>query len=154
MCSDVFLSRIQCLTRRWWGLDYGRCCVTWSDRRFVPLPASFFSAGFTNTTTGSIGTSLSKSPNDRTSIRWTCYKAMFNRPARDFVIRTSWEEFADGTIVINTQSVEHKDYLVTSHFARGEMVRLLTVANSKRISHPRTHETGRLRSGPRSAYRR
>ncbi|CAM9381014.1 unnamed protein product, partial [Ectocarpus sp. 4 AP-2014] len=61
-------------------------------------------------------------PNDHTSVRWTCYQAIWPTRPRDFVIRSTWEEFADGTIVIATRSVEHEDYPETPTFVRGKMV--------------------------------
>ncbi|CAM9810402.1 unnamed protein product, partial [Ectocarpus fasciculatus] len=60
-------------------------------------------------------------PNDHTSVRWTCYQAIWPTRPRDFVIRSTWEEFADGTIVIATRSVEHEDYPETPTFVRGKM---------------------------------
>ncbi|CAM9416584.1 unnamed protein product, partial [Scytosiphon promiscuus] len=61
-------------------------------------------------------------PNDHTSVRWTSYRAIWPTRPRDFVIRSTWEEFADGTIVIATRSVEHEDYPETPTFVRGKMV--------------------------------
>ncbi|CAN0490146.1 unnamed protein product, partial [Ectocarpus sp. 12 AP-2014] len=51
------------------------------------------------------------------------YRAIWPTRPRDFVIRSTWEEFADGTIVIATRSVEHEDYPETPTFVRGKMVR-------------------------------
>ncbi|CAN0011199.1 unnamed protein product, partial [Choristocarpus tenellus] len=59
---------------------------------------------------------------DRTSVRWSAYRAIWPTRPRDFVIKSTWEEFADGTIVIATQSVEHPDYPETPTFVRGKMV--------------------------------
>lgn len=64
-------------------------------------------------------------PNDHTSVRWTSYRAIWPTRPRDFVIRSTWEEFADGTIVIATRSVEHEDHPETPTFVRGKMVRFL-----------------------------
>lgn len=66
---------------------------------------------------------LVERPNDHTSVRWTCYRAIWPTRPRDFVIRSTWEEFADGTIVISTRSVEHEDYPETPTFVRGKMVK-------------------------------
>ena len=68
---------------------------------------------------------LVERPNDRTSVRWTCYLAIWPARPRDFVIRSTWEEFADGTVVIATCSVEHEDCPETTTFVRGKMVSLL-----------------------------
>lgn len=65
---------------------------------------------------------LVERPNDQTSVRWTCYRAIWPTRPRDFVIRSTWEEFADGTIVIATRSVEHEEYPETPTFVRGTMV--------------------------------
>lgn len=64
---------------------------------------------------------LVERPNDHTSVRWTSYRAIWPTRPRDFVIRSTWEEFADGTIVIATRSVEHEDYPETPTFVRGKM---------------------------------
>lgn len=60
-------------------------------------------------------------PNDHTSVRWTSYRAIWPTRPRDFVIRSTWEEFADGTIVIATRSVDHEGYPETPTFVRGKM---------------------------------
>lgn len=65
---------------------------------------------------------LVERPNDHTSVRWTCYRAIWPTRPRDFIIRTTWEEFADGTIVIATKSVENDDFPETPTFVRGRMV--------------------------------
>ncbi|CAM9580089.1 unnamed protein product, partial [Laminaria digitata] len=66
---------------------------------------------------------LVERPNDHTSVRWTSYRAIWPTRPRDFVIRSTWEEFADGTIVIATRSVEHGEFPETPTFVRGKMVR-------------------------------
>lgn len=73
---------------------------------------------------------LVERPNDRTAVRWTCYRAIWPTRPRDFVIKSTWEEFADGTIVIATKSMEHERYPETPTFVRGKMVRRRTTVRS------------------------
>lgn len=73
---------------------------------------------------------LVERPNDRTAVRWTCYRAIWPTRPRDFVIKSTWEEFADGTIVIATKSMEHERYPETPTFVRGKMVRRRTTVPS------------------------
>ncbi|CAM9472086.1 unnamed protein product, partial [Chrysoparadoxa australica] len=59
---------------------------------------------------------------DRSTIRWSCYKSIWPTRPRDFVIKSTWEEFSDGTIVLATKSVDHPDYTATPTYVRGRMV--------------------------------
>lgn len=59
---------------------------------------------------------------DHTSIRWVSYRAVWPTRPRDFVIKTTWEEFADGTIVVATKSVDHPSHPPTPTYVRGRMV--------------------------------
>lgn len=59
---------------------------------------------------------------DRTSIRLSCYKAIWPTRPRDFLIKTTWEEFADGAVVIVTKSVGHPMCPESPTYIRGKMV--------------------------------
>jgi len=59
---------------------------------------------------------------DRTCVRWSSYRALWPARPRDFVIKSTWEEFADGTVVIATKSVTHPDCPEIPTFERGKMI--------------------------------
>ncbi|CAM9296249.1 unnamed protein product, partial [Phaeothamnion confervicola] len=59
---------------------------------------------------------------DRTSVRWSSYRALWPTRPRDFVIKSTWEEFGDGTVVLATRSVERPDCPENPIFVRGRMV--------------------------------
>ncbi len=59
--------------------------------------------------------------NDRTIVRRSCYRGMWPTRPRDFVIKTTWEEFADGSVVIATRSVTHPDCPESPTYTRGKM---------------------------------
>jgi START domain len=59
---------------------------------------------------------------DHTNVRWSAYKAVWPTRPRDFVIKSTWEEFADGTVVIATRSVDHPDCPETPTYVRGRMI--------------------------------
>ncbi len=59
--------------------------------------------------------------NDRTVVRRSCYRAIWPTRPRDFVIKTTWEEFADGSVVIGTHSVVHPDFPPSPTYTRGKI---------------------------------
>ncbi len=63
---------------------------------------------------------FTKRLNDRTIVRRSCYRAIWPTRARDFVIKTTWEEFADGSVVIATHSVVHPDCPESPTYIRGK----------------------------------
>ncbi len=59
--------------------------------------------------------------NDRTIVRRTCYRSIWPTRPRDFVIKTTWEEFADGSVVIATKSIDRPDCPENPTYTRGKM---------------------------------
>ncbi len=59
--------------------------------------------------------------NDRTVVRRSCYRAIWPTRPRDFVIKSTWEEFADGSVVLATHSVDHPDCPESPTYTRGKM---------------------------------